>query len=187
MNAPSWGSPYEGAFASRVLGQNLETLVPFSSIVAGNGSWRAAPGGLLQGRFGFGDPTTGLVWNAPTADIYALGVVVPLQSTNNANGGVVGGPARFGGPSARWTWQTFDKIAKSWRLREGIVTTLADNGNFFLRFAGGANYGDTVYASLTDGSAISGSSVGAVPTAFKVVQNGGPGRLAVVSSSAKFT
>lgn len=177
------GAPYEGAFASRVLGQSLETLAPFASVL---GSFQAGPGGVLQGRFGFADPTTGFVLNVAPAGPYAFGVVIPLQSTNNANGGVIGGPARFGGPMARWTWQTYDRAAKAWRMREGIVATLMDTGNFYLKFAGGANYGDTVYASLTDGSAISGAASGAIQTAFKVVTPAGPGCLAVVSSTARF-
>lgn len=179
------GAAYEGAFASRVLGQNLETLAPFASSL---GTWRAAPGGLLQGRFGFGDYSTGLVTNAAPAGPYELGVVVPLESTNNANGNVIGGPARFGGPWARWTWETWDKTAKAWRLRQGLMATLSPNGNFYLRFAGGANYGDTVYASLIDGTAVSGAGgVNTVATAFKVSAPGRPGSLVVVSSSAKFT
>lgn len=186
MWGASQGAPYEGAFASLVLGQNLETLAPFASALAGPLALRSGPGGLLQGRFGFADPVTGLVLNAPTGPNYTLGVVVPLQSTNNANGGVIGGPARFGGPQARATWQTYDRVAKAWRMRAGIVATLMPAGNFFLKFAGGANYGDTVYASLTDGSAISGAASGAVATAFKVCQPGAPGCLAVVSSTARF-
>jgi hypothetical protein len=182
------GAAYEGAFASRVLGQNLETLAPFASSLAGSGSWRSPPGGLLQGRFGFGDYPTGLVYNSPIGSPYDLGVVVPLESTNNANGNVVGGPARFGGPWARWTWQTWDTVAKAWRLRAGLMVALMPQGNFYLKFAGGANYGDTVYASLTDGTAVSGSGVAnTVATTFNVCGNGSPGALVVVSSSAKFS
>lgn len=182
------GAAYEGAFASRILGQNLETLAPFASSLAGSGAWRSPPGGLLQGRFGFGDYSTGLVANAAPAGPYELGVVIPLESTNNANGNVVGGPARFGGPWARWTWETWDKTARAWRLRQGLMATLAPNGNFYLRFAGGANYGDTVYASLVDGTAVSGGGVAnTVVTNFKVCGKGSPGCLVVVSSSAKFT
>jgi hypothetical protein len=182
------GAAYEGAFASRVLGQNLETLAPFASSLAGSGSWRSPLGGLLQGRFGFGDYPTGLVYNAPIGPVYDLGVIIPLESTNNANGNVVGGPARFGGPWARWTWETWDKTAKAWRLRAGLMVTLMPQGNFFLKFAGGANYGDTVYASLVDGTAVSGSGVAnTIATAFTVCGNVAPGRLAVVSSTAKFS
>lgn len=179
------GAPYEGAFASRVLGQTLETLAPFASAL---GSFQAGPGGVLQGRFGFADTATGFVFNQGLGlpNGAPFGVVIPLQSVNNANGGVIGGPARFGGPQARRTWQTFDRAAKAWRMRAGIVATLMPTGNFYLKFAGGANYGDTVYASLTDGSAISGVASVAVATAFKVVSPAGPGCLAVVSSTARF-
>lgn len=181
-------APYEGAFASRVIAQTLETLAPFSSVLASAGAWRAGLGGLLQGRFGWGNPTTGFVLNSQTNDNDALGIVIPLQSVNYANGGVIGGPARFGGPQAAWTWQTYDPRCKAFRLRQGIVTTLMDRGNFFLRFAGGANYGDTVYASTLDGSAISGDpGANAVMTAFKVVGKGSCGSCLVrVSSTAKF-
>ncbi len=178
-----FGAAYEGAFASRVLGQSLETLAPFACAL---GSLRAGPGGVLQGRFGFADPTTGLVLNVAPVGPYVFGVVIPLQSTNNANGAVIGGPARFGGPFARSPWQTYDRAARAWRMREGVVATLMPQGNFYLKFAGGANYGDTVYASLTDGSAISGAASGAVATAFRVVQPVGPGCLTVVSSTARF-
>lgn len=115
-----------------------------------------------------------------------LGVVIPLRSVNTANGGVIGGPPAFGGPLASWTWQTYDSTYKAWRLREGIVCTLHVRGNFWLKFAGGANYGDQVYASLTDGSAISGVSSGAVATPWTVVSNANAGRLALVSSTAIF-
>lgn len=178
--------PYEGAFASRVLGQNLEILAPLRSALAGPGSWVAAPGGLLQGRFGFGVASTGQVWNAQQTASDMLGVVIPLRSVNTANGGVVGGPPAFGGPVASLTWQTYDPTFKAWRLRQGLVATLVASGNFWLKFAGGANYGDTVYASLTDGSAISGALAGTIATPFKVCSPAAPGRLAIVSSTASF-
>ncbi len=178
--------PYSGAFASRVIGQNLEFLGPYHSVPAGAGAWRAGVGGLLTGRFGFADPTTGSVLNSQTDPSNAVGIVIPMQNVNRANGGVVGGPAAFGGPVAQWSWQTYDKLAKAWRLRQGIVTTLMDAGNFWLKFDGGANYGDTVYASLVDGSAISGTVDSAIGTAFVVCSNAGAGRLALVSSTARF-
>lgn len=181
------GAPYEGAFASQVLGQNLETLAPFASSLAGPGGFRAGPGGVLQGRFGFGT-NAGLVFNQAIGDLSVLhlGVVIPLRSVNGANGGVIGGPLALGGPQAMWTWQTWDKAFKAWRMREGIVCTLMPSGNFWLRFAGGANYGDTVYASPLDGSATSGALDGLIATPWKVCSNCGPGSLAKVSSTAKF-
>lgn len=179
---------YEGAFASRVLGQNLETLAPYASALAGAAAWVAGPGGLLQGRFGFGNPLTGLVLNSQTTLADMLGVVIPLRSVNAANGGVIGGPPAFGGPIASWSWQTWDKVYRAWRLRQGLVANIMPTGNFWLKFAGGANYGDTVYASTTDGSAVSGAGVaGTVGTEFKVCGRGGPGSLVVVSSTAFFS
>jgi len=180
------GALYEGAFASRVLGRNLEVLAPFSSALAGPTAWRAGSGGLLQGRFGWGNPDTGLVLNAPSTPADTLGVVIPLQSVNGANGGVIGGSSSLGGPQAQWTWQTWDTIARAWRLRAGIVATLMTGGNFWLRFPSGASYGNSVYASLTDGSAISGASAGAVQTPWFVCSECGPGCLAIVSTTAFF-
>ena len=183
VNAPCI---YEGAFASRVIAQNLEILAPFVSALAGPGAWVAAPGGLLQGRFGFGNVATGYAFNARLDPSDILGVVIPLQSVNGANGGVVGGPAALGGPQARFTWQTFDRVARAWRLRQGLIANLMTCGNFWLRFRGGANYGNQVYASLTDGTAVSGPASGAIQTPWFVCGDCGPGALAVVSSTAMF-
>lgn len=178
---------YEGAFASRIISQNLETLAPFASAPAGPGGFRAGPGGVLEGRFAWGY-TSGLAFNSLIGDPTAprLGVLIPLQSVNGMNGGVIGGPARFGGPQAAFTWHTWDVRYKAWRMREGIVCTLMPAGNFWLKFAGGANYGDTVYASVADGQAISGAIDGAVETPFKVCSEGRAGALCKVSSTAKF-
>lgn len=179
---------FEGAFASPVIGQNLELLAPFASALAGPGSLKAGPGGVLQGRFGYADPSTGLVLNSQTTPADAFGVVIPLRSVNAANGGVIGGPAAFGGPVASWSWQTWDRLYRAWRLRQGIVTTLAAAGNFWLRFAGGANYGDTVYASLTDGSAVSGNpGAGYIQTPWLVCSDADAGGLAICSTTAKFS
>jgi hypothetical protein len=179
-------SVFEGAFASRVIANNLETLAPYSSALAGPGGFRAAPGGVLQGRFGFGSASTARVSNAQQSPSDVLGVVVPLQSVNYANGTVVGGPAKFGGPQAQFTWQTWDRPARAWRLRAGLVCTLMTRGKFWLRFPGGASYGSTVYASTANGVAISGAADGAIETPWTVCGNCGPGALAVVSSTAFF-
>lgn len=178
---------YEGAFASRTIAENLELLAPYRSAPAAAGAWVAGIGGVLQGRFGFGRASDGTVLNSQTFTSDTLGVVIPLRSVNGFNGGVVGGSPRVGGRQAALTWQTYDPIYHAWRTRQGIVCTLMTGGNFWLRFAGGANYGDTVYASLADGSAISGAVVGAIATPWKVVQAVAPGRLAMVSSTARFT
>lgn len=177
---------YEGAFASPVLGRNLQTLAPFASALAGAGAFRAGPGGLLQGRFGFGNAVTGMALNQQTDASDVLGVVIPLRSVNGANGGVIGGPPNLGGWQAARTWQTYDRAFRAWRLRQGIVANLMTVGNFWLKFAGGANYGDTVYCSPLDGSATSGTGLGLIATVWKVCSPASPGGLAMVSSTAYF-
>lgn len=185
LNAGAFGQ-YEGAFASPVLGRNLQTLGPFASALAGAGAFRAGPGGLLQGRFGFGSAATGFALNQQTDASDVLGVVIPLRSVNGANGGVIGGPPSLGGSQAARTWQTYDRAFRAWRMRQGIVATLMTVGNFWLKFQAGANYGDTVYASPVDGSASSGVTLGQIATVWKVCSPCSPGGLALVSNTAYF-
>jgi hypothetical protein len=60
-------------------------------------------------------------------------------------------------------------------------------GNFWLRFAGGALPGNSVYASLVDGSAVSGSAADCELTPWFVCSIAPPGQLAIVSTTAKFS
>jgi hypothetical protein len=181
---------YEGAFASQPIAQNLELRAPFASVTAGPGAPRSNSPGTIQGRFGWLNSATGLVNNTRTDASDALGVVIPFRSLNGANGGVVGGPRGLAGPQASWTWEFFDPTIApcgGLRVRPGLVVTLHGRGNFWLRFAAGALYGNQVYASLVDGSAVSGPAANCEPTPWRVVSQGSPGALAIVSSSAKFT
>jgi len=73
------------------------------------------------------------------------------------------------------------------RVRPGLIVTLHARGNFWLRFAGGALYGNSVYASLVDGQAVSGPAANTELTPFKICSIACPGGLAIVSSSAFFT
>ena len=181
---------YEGAFASNPLGRNLELLGPFASTVAGPGAPVSNTPGTIQGRFGWLDPSTNLVNNTRVTSADKIGIVVPFQSLNGGNGGVVGGPYGLAGPAASWTWEFWDCTvtpAGGLRVRPGIVVTLHSRGNFWLSFAGGAIPGNPVYASLTDGSAISGPAAGAELTPWLVCSLAPPGQLAIVSTSAYFT
>ncbi len=178
---------YEGAFASPPLLQNLELRAPFVSVTAGPGAPVSNSPGTIQGRFGWLNSATGQVNNTRIAGDDVPGVVVPFRSLNAANGGVVGGSRGLAGPRAAWSWQFFDPTVGAFRVRPGLVVTLHARGNFWLRFPGGAIYGNPVYASLTDGHAISGSAAGAELTPFKVCSIAAPGNLAIVSSSANFT
>ena len=181
---------YDGAFASRPLHQNLELRAPFASALAGAGAARSNTPGTIQGRFGWFNPASGLVNNTRVSAADALGVVIPFRSLNGPNGGVVGGPRALAGAGNSWTWEFWDPTvtpAGGLRIRPGLVVTLHARGNFWLRFPGGALYGNSVYASLTDGSAISGPAAGAELTPWVVCSIAAPGELAIVSSSAYFT
>ena len=181
---------YEGAFASQPLAQNLEVLAPFASVTAGPGAPRSNSPGTIQGRFGWLNSATGLVNNTRVDASDRIGVVIPYRSLNGANGGVVGGPRGIAGGQASWTWEFYDPTITpcgGLRVRPGLAITLHGAGNFWLRFAGGALFGNTVYASLADGSAISGPADNSEPTPWLVASQSQPGSLAIVSTSAKFT
>jgi hypothetical protein len=181
---------YEGAFASQPIAQNLEPRAPFASSSAGPGAPRSNSPGTIQGRFGWLSSATGLVNNTRLDASDQIGVVIPLRSLNPVNGGVVGGPRGLAGPQAAWTWQFYDPTVTpcgGLRVRPGLVVTLHVRGNFWLRFAGGALYGNPVYASLVDGSAVSGPSANCELTPWLVCSQNGPGELAIVSTQAFFT
>lgn len=189
-SSPLTAFAYEGAFASQPLAQNLELRAPFSSVTAGPGAPRSNSPGTLQGRFGWLNSPTGLVNNTRVASDDRIGVVIPLRSLNAANGGVVGGPRALAGAQASSTWEFWDPTATpagGLRIRPGLVVTLHSAGNFWLRFSGGALYGDPVYASLADGSAFSGEVDDSELTPWFVCSNAYPGELAVVSTTASFT
>jgi hypothetical protein len=181
---------YEGAFASQPVAQNLELRAPFASATAGPGAPRSNSPGTIQGRFGWLNSASGLVNNTRVASDDVAGVVIPFRSLNGSNGGVVGGPRGLAGYQASWTWESWDATiapAGGLRVRPGLVVTLHVRGNFWLRFAGGALYGNPVYASLVDGSAVSGPSADCELTPWLVCSQNGPGELAVVSTQAFFT
>lgn len=137
------------------------------TVVAGAGGLVAGTGGIAQGRFGWADLTTGLVTNARTAAAQARGLVMP----------------QMGGWSKIYT----DPAAPSvLRIRQGLALTLAAGGNFWVRFPGGAFVGESCYADIVDGHAVSGYAVGAELTPWRVVSSANPGELAKISTYAYF-
>ena len=151
---------YEGAFAQPNPQYQLSNP-PFPAMPGG--PFAAAPGGVIQGRFGWADPTTGLVSNVPTTGA-ALGVVVPQRGT--------------------FARVYFDPTVKAWRIRQGLPATLCLGGPFWLRFQFGAVAGTPAYADSVDGHAVSGYAAGAVLTRWTVTTGCEPGGLAVISSTA---
>jgi hypothetical protein len=171
------GYPYEGAFVSppRDRSNGPTWYNPVPSVLAAPGAWRSAPPGTIAGRFGWGNPATGLVSNTRQTPEDALGIVTPYRSRSGAD--VIG----FG-----WTWQYFDPAVAAFRIRQGLGVNLIGAGPFWVRFAGGAYAGEPVYASLIDGSAVSGSAANCESTPWIVSSNGAPGNLAIISTSAFF-
>lgn len=138
---------------------------PRSVVLAGGSSFRASPDGLALSRFGWADVDTGYAANARTRASQLLGFVFPA---------IVGHSAR-----------TFARGI--WYARPGVGVTLMSAGDFWVRFTGGASVGARVYASLVDGSAISGEADAAEPTPWYVASDAAPGGLAIISTYSKVT
>jgi hypothetical protein len=91
----------------------------------------AGVNGCTLGRFGFAEPATGQVSSQRSTLTQKCGFVLP-----------------------QWgTWNRVYCEEGVWILREGLMVTLANRGDFWCRFAAGAYPGDPVYASWLDGSA----------------------------------
>jgi hypothetical protein len=131
---------------------------PRSVVLAGGGFFVAGDDGLTVARFAWADPLTGRAANAYGADAL-LGFVQP----------VAGAYRRL-------------SVENGVTVRPGYPVTLFAAGDFYVRFDAGAQAGQPVYASLLDGSAISGQSDDAILTPWYVVTNCGPGETAVIST-----
>lgn len=60
-------------------------------------------------------------------------------------------------------------------------------GDYWVRFAWGAQAGAVVYASTVDGTAISGESDASEATRWYVVTDTAPGGLAIISTTSRVT
>lgn len=131
---------------------------PRSILLAGALAYRAnGPDGVQVGVFGFADPDTGLVENARTLTRQRLGLVLPLAG--------------------------FRTIPRFWDIiPPGYEVTLASAGDFLISFPGGAIAGQDVYASLLDGSPVSGETLGTEITPWVVMHDAAPGELCIISS-----
>lgn len=130
---------------------------PRSVTVAGGGFFTAADDGLIMAHFGWADPQTGRAGNLFNPD-GMLGLVQPQA----------GYRARL----------SVDGV----HIRPGYPVTLFAAGDFYARFAAGAESGSRVYASMLDGAPISGESDAAIATPWYVVQGCPPGGLAIIST-----
>lgn len=135
---------------------------PRSVLVAGGGFFRAAdPDGLYMARFGWAKPSTGLAHSERVTEAL-LGFVQPVVGFRR------------------------QMVQDGVLIRPGYQVTLFSAGDFYARFAGGAQIGARVYASIVDGKAISGEAADAEPTQWVVAQGCGPGGLAIISTWSNF-
>jgi hypothetical protein len=138
---------------------------PRAVVLAGSFAFRAGPDGLAVARFAWANPDTGEAANARTAPNQLLGFVLPVLN------GI-----------------TAVRVARGVRYaRPGVGVTMMAGGDYWAKFDNGAVAGDRVYASLVDGSAISGEAGAAEATPWYVVTNVGPGGLAIISTTSKVT
>lgn len=149
-------APFPGAFAS---------YNPRAAVVAGGGSFRSGPDGLIAARFGWADPITGFANNSRSNDGELLGLVQPASG--------------------------FMRWASAWGgliIRPGYQVILYSMGDFWARFVDGAEPGAHVYASIVDGSPVAGYTQpdDTELTPWDVIIGAEPGGLAVISTWSKF-
>ena len=137
---------------------------PRAVLLAGLQQFLAAEDGLAVARFAWADLGTGFAANARTDPAQLLGFVLPL-----ANGRAI-------------------RIHRGQRYaRPGVSVTLMKSADVWVRFPYGASAGQQVYASIVDGTAISGEAADTEPTPWFVVTSAQPGGLAIISTTCKVT
>lgn len=131
---------------------------PRSILLAGALAYRAnGPDGVSVGVFGWANPDNGLVDNVRANVRSRLGLILPLAG--------------------------FRTLPRLWDIvPPGYEVTMAAAGDFLVSFPGGAIAGQDVYASLLDGSPVSGDTPGTEITPWVVMRNAAPGELCVISS-----
>lgn len=123
----------------------------------------AGEDGLAVARFAWADLDTGIASNTRTNPRQMLGFVLPYVNSVYAV-----------------------RISRGQRyIAPGLVVTLMRSADVWVRFAGGAVAGQSVYASLVDGAAISGEADDSELTPWFVATNAQPGALAIISTTSK--
>lgn len=113
--------------------------------------------GVEVGIFAWANLDTGRVENTRYSVNHRLGFVMPLAN--------------------------FITIPRNWGvIPPGYQVTMAEKGDFFTVFPNGATQGQQVYASIFDGTPISGETPDAQITPWYVVTDAAPGGLAIIST-----
>lgn len=113
--------------------------------------------GVEVGVFAWVNPNTGRVENTRYNADQPLGLVMPMANYE---------------PISR-----FQGI-----IPPGYEVTLASRGDFFVVFPNGATLGQQVYASIFDGTPISGETADTQVTPWFVATDAAPGGLAIIST-----
>lgn len=130
---------------------------PRVMMVPGHVPFRSHPeDGVTVGVFAWVNPETGVVENCRACPTWQLGFVMSAAL-----------------PSA-------DKL--SYTIPPGHEVSLAGGGDFYAVFPDGAKQGRQVYASIFDGTPVSGETSDAQPTQWRVMTDVPPGGLAIIST-----
>lgn len=133
---------------------------PYYSVLAGEGQIKAGEKGVIVGSFAWFDPETGLATNTKVAN----GLIGFVRRDNTA--------------------LLNEYLAESsLTIPKGFIVTLYDGGDFWARFAGGANIGQKVFANTTNGSVAAADTApaGYEETGFIVASKAEAGALAKIS------
>jgi hypothetical protein len=148
---------------------SFNAWVPLST---DGGALTSGPGDTIMGQFVWCDPYQGTVANTRTQP-YQIQAFLPTE---------------YGSWNKIYVAPSPSNAAISNRyLRQGYQCVPIVRGDFWARFASGAVTGQTVYASLVDGSPISGYAANAEATRWTVITNCGANGLAVISTWSTFT
>ena len=134
---------------------------PYHSVLAGEGMFKAAPAGVIIGRFAWANMDTGLVTNAKVA------------------GGVIGFVRR---DNSGLITQYLSEAGMT--IPSGFGVTLYDGGDFWARFPAGATVGHNVFAKDADGTlatAAGATLAGHTFTGFVVASKAAAGELAKIT------
>lgn len=133
---------------------------PYHTMLVGEGEAKAGENGVTVGRFAWFDPETGTASNVKCANgligfIRRDNIAMIIQFNQEAN----------------------------MLIPKGFGVTLYDGGDFWARFAAGAQIGQKVFASIADGSVIAATEAPAdtEDTGFIVASKAEAGALAKIT------
>lgn len=137
---------FEGGWAS--INPHTSMLNPNNGdpAISGYSSWKVGAGGLTVGRFAFADTVTGLV-----TSVGIVSATVRVGFVHRFQPVLIAGYLSQAGNS----------------LYAGQEVDIADGGDFWVRLAAGSSPGTKLFATLADGSAVTGAPGGAVAGAIE--------------------